>query len=120
MLGYAECVGTLDNGDDCVTGDECVSGFCNGGVCSECESDDDCYGGTCVDDTDGVGYWVCEGGLLGLGEPCTDGAECFSGFCYEAQNMFEETVCSECETNDDCGDLSACVYWFGYAVCMGI
>ena len=69
-------------GDDCNNGDDCASGFCNADVCAECEADADCMDGeTCVEDAD-AGYHVCQGGGLGaLGDACTDGAECASGFC---------------------------------------
>ena len=114
-VGYFVCESTLfDLGDDCTDGNECASGFCNGDVCSECTGDNDCAGGgTCVDDTGGVGYFVCEGGLGDLGDACTDGSECASGFC-------NGNVCSECEDNNDCGAAEACVDdtgGVGYFVC---
>ncbi|MFH2008296.1 MAG: hypothetical protein ABI333_17055, partial [bacterium] len=63
-------------GDACTAGADCVSGFCNGDVCSECEGDGDCPGAqTCEDDTGGVGYFVCQGGDGALGDACTEGAD---------------------------------------------
>ena len=103
-------------GADCTSGDGCNSGFCNADLCSECEADGDCGADeTCVDDSDGVGYFVCQADALGaLGDACTDGAECRSGFC-------NADLCSECETDADCGANETCVDdtdGVGYFVCQ--
>ena len=114
-LGYFVCQGgAAALGEACTEGADCESGFCNEEVCSECEFGDDCDGTQeCVEDAD-LGYYVCEGVLAGLGETCTEGADCESGFC-------NENVCSECEVNEDCGGANECVEDadLGYYVCEG-
>lgn len=112
--GYASCVGTATLGDSCDSDQQCISESCNTGVCSECNSDSDCNGGTCTDDRSGTGYFVCEGEL---GEDCNNDDDCGLGYCYPAQD-----VCSECANDEDCGVLMDCVYdnGDGYASCTGI
>lgn len=113
---YASCVGTGALGNICNTGDQCASGFCQGGVCSQCETTQDCTGGgDCVDDTSGVGYYVCRGGL---GDVCADAADCNSGFCYDPVGPGANR-CSECETNQDCPNNGFCApnLQLSYAVC---
>ncbi len=117
-FGFASCVGTIALGDNCQNGDQCLSGACRGNVCSECERDSDCIGGgTCLDDMAGVGYFVCTGGY---GDTCTGGADCGSGFCYDAGGGPGQ-VCSECENQTDCGAQQDCSFSGadGYASCVG-
>ncbi|MFH2004966.1 MAG: hypothetical protein ABI333_00135, partial [bacterium] len=122
-VGYFVCqggnLGAL--GDACTDGAECQSAFCNGDVCSECEGDGDCAGGgTCVDDTGGVGYFVCQGGSGLLGDTCNDGAECVSGYCFNPPGPGPH-ICSECEVDGDCSGTMTCNFTAGdaYAVCGG-
>lgn len=117
-LDYAVCVGTGVLGASCTGNEQCASTHCNSGICSECQADGDCTaGGTCEDDRSGVGYFVCTGGL---GDACTDGTECGTGYCFNPQGPGPNR-CSECELNGDCGAQRACQYSVGdqYASCVG-
>ncbi len=122
-MGYFVCEGSTLGalGDACIAGTECVSGFCNSDLCSECEGDGDCAGALgCVDDTGGVGYFVCEGGSAALGEDCTDGTDCTSGYCFDTPGP-GSFVCSECEVEGDCTAPMTCNYEWGddWATCGG-
>jgi Notch-like protein len=113
--GYASCVGTGALGNICNNGGQCESNFCAGGVCSQCEGDGDCTGGgSCIDDRNGQGYYVCAGGL---GNVCTTGTDCNSGFCYDPPVGSDR--CSECETSQDCPNNGTCApnLQLTYAVC---
>ena len=115
--GYALCLGTGALGVSCDSGTQCVSTFCNGGVCSQCQLDADCDGGgTCVDDTDGVGWFVCAGGL---GDSCAGADECNTGFCFDAGAA--GSLCSLCAGNGDCAVQQECAFDgdLGYALCVG-
>lgn len=117
-LGYAVCVGTGNLGASCTQDAQCASTHCTSGVCSECESEQDCTeGGTCVDDRSGVGYFICTGGL---GDACTTGTDCGTGYCYDPPGPGSNR-CSECEVNGDCGAQRSCRYSLGdqYASCVG-
>ena len=121
VLGSGGCGSSTNQppgalGEDCASGAGCASGFCKGSVCSECAADGDCEANeVCFDDTAGVGYFVCQGGL---GDTCTTGSDCSSGFCFNPPGP-GALVCSECELDGDCPQGSTCNYSFldGYAVC---
>jgi len=119
--GYGQCAGFGQLGDACSAGSDCASGFCNNQLCSQCEGDDDCGGGACLESAPGE-YFQCDGGL---GDDCTDAGDCNSGFCFDAPGGGNSDVCSECLIDDDCGPDEACVFdgggiiggGVGYAVC---
>lgn len=113
---YARCVGMGMLGDACTAGSDCGSGFCAGGVCSECNVDVDCGdGGACDDQTASTGYFVC---LAPFGSPCQNSVECGSGYCNQGQ--FFDT-CAECEQDSDCAAGQTCGISIGqlYARCEG-
>jgi hypothetical protein len=116
-VGYFVCEGgTLGElGDACTAGNECESGFCNGDVCSECEGNGNCPGTETCEYDGGVGYFVCQSALGALGDACTLGSECVSGFC-------NTNLCSECEVDGDCAGALTCgddTGGVGYFVCEG-
>jgi hypothetical protein len=114
-LGYASCVGIADLGESCDIDNQCVSGYCTGGVCSDCGSNGDCDGGTCSEGIDG--YYFCTTPLAG---DCSENDECESGYCYDRPGP-QGSICSVCELNEDCGEYQECAYDGGleYAVCIG-
>ncbi len=117
-LGYAMCVGAGDLGDTCSGDGQCASAICNMGVCSQCRDAMDCgTGATCLDDRTGVGYFSCSGGL---GDRCTTGTECGSGFCFNPRGPGANR-CSQCEVNGDCAVQQECDYsrQDQYASCVG-
>lgn len=122
-LEYATCSGALALGDACSDDAECRSAICNVAgddpVCSECRSAADCSdGGQCVDDLDGAGYWLCSGGL---GDACSDGLDCASGYCFDGGAPYGGR-CSTCEDATDCSGQQECIFRVldGYATCVGV
>jgi hypothetical protein len=113
-LGYVCVRANLGGlGDPCTDGAQCASGFCNNDLCSECEGNGDCPGAqTCVDDTAGVGYFVCLGDLAAI---CQSGTDCASGFCFNPPGPGSH-YCSECETNTDCGSTTPTCTWDAVAL----
>jgi hypothetical protein len=114
-LGYHVCVGgEVVLGEACNEGAECASGFCKNDTCATCEEDQDCDGAlVCVSD-ETLGYFDCQRSAAALGEDCSAGLDCSSGFC-------NSQVCSQCESNQDCGQDQTCVLSerLGYHVCEG-
>jgi DNA-binding beta-propeller fold protein YncE len=76
VLGYRVCRGGDKlRGNACSSGEECLSGFCNNGRCSECNTDEDCSGlQRCMqaakDETSW--YYACVGGMGADGASCID------------------------------------------------
>jgi hypothetical protein len=100
--------------DAAVQAAECASGFCHGGVCSECGEDEDCPGAQTCEWQTGQERFGCQGGDATLGSGCQSSAECASGFC-------EVGVCGGCADEDDCRGEQVCGVdqQLGYAVCQG-
>ena len=116
-LGYFVCTSEEEKselGEPCTDGTECASGFCKESICSLCEQDNDCAGEMLCEEDPDLGYYTCQGGDGELGDPCTDGTECASGFC-------KEEVCSECEEDSDCDGALTCEENtdLGYYICLG-
>ena len=111
------CVPDGDDGDPCMRGEMCLSGFCADGVCCNsaclgvCEScNQPALNGMCAPvaiGTDpqmecGVGR-VCNGASIPMcidedrpnGEMCTDGLQCESGYCVDG-------VCCDALCNGTC------------------
>jgi len=73
-----DCGGPCPNckdGDVCAIADDCISNFCDAGICALCVANDDCdllefcsEAGVCADD-------------LPNGEPCADDSGCLEGEC---------------------------------------
>lgn len=80
------------NDDSCVTGDDCISGFCGNGFCDNCNGDAQCGGGFYCEDATGQ----CRQ-KLNNGATCNDGAECASGNCPG-----DDGVCCDKPCNADC------------------
>lgn len=106
-------------GDMCANDDECKSGNCysnplaGGGVCSECNEDQDCAdAGTGISCSIGmVGYAVCEDGSLG--DQCMSQAACQDGlYCDSLINIpipgIIPDFCGECADSADCADGMIC------------
>jgi hypothetical protein len=93
---------------------ECRSGFCHGGVCSQCGEDVDCPGAQSCEWQPESRLFVCAGGDTPLGGACEESSECGSGFC-------EAAVCGECRGDDDCRGAQVCEMSesASYRVCQG-
>jgi hypothetical protein len=125
-----ECAGSLvcngsslcraPNGDACVLGTECVSGFCADGVCCSAVCTGTCQACTAVKKGSGVngvcgnigvgldpdnecfGGLSCSGAgacsLLANGTSCTNNGECTSGFCVDGVccSSVCNTLCNAC------------------------
>ncbi|MBU1221413.1 hypothetical protein KKF34_15395 [Myxococcota bacterium] len=113
-----DCGGTDCNpcglGFDCITGDDCTSGFCNeNNLCSIPEGCNDGELGGSETDVD------CGGGECspcGLGKHCETGNDCVSGFCDENSLCAVAASCTDGEknineTDIDCGgqECNPCV-----------
>ncbi len=123
-----ECAGCND-GAKCAADTDCVSGFCNGGVCSVVSCDDnakngaetdvDCGGTTCLPCADGracvnntdCSSGSCNFGMCGPMDPCSDGVltgtetdiDCggsCSVKCLAGKN---------CQMSDDCAEGLVCI-----------
>ncbi len=102
----AELGGACADGCDCVT-EECFVVGPLGGVCSECDSDEDC-----PDDNSGCNFGnplngtaaVCSDGSVGSGcesaDACQDGLFCPS--LIEVPGIISVSTCSECAVDADC------------------
>ena len=115
-LGYYACVEIVlgELGASCSGNEDCASGHCKSNVCSECRNDNHCVGAQeCVDDTAGVGYFICQGGDLALGAPCDVDSACASGVC-------NNNTCSACQFDAECPGLATCEADFdlGYFNCV--
>lgn len=108
-------------GGQCTTDDDCESMNCytnplmpDGGVCSECNADQDC-----VDAMTGIscsisameGYAVCEDGSLGdqcmSQDACQDGLFCDAVINVPIPGVIPNT-CGECSDSGDCMDGLIC------------
>lgn len=99
---------------------ECASGKCYvlgafGGVCSECETDDDCTEATgfgCNLPNPLVGVPATCSATGGTGENCEDETACADGlFCaviFEIPGIFSSSSCGECESDMDCEPGKLC------------
>lgn len=101
-------------GGQCTNDDECESMNCyttplmpDGGVCSECNEDQDCVdAGSGISCTfGGLGYATCTDGSLGnqcmSQEACQDGFFCEAVIDIPIPGIVPNT-CSECSTSADC------------------
>ncbi|MCA9705064.1 MAG: hypothetical protein KDK70_04335 [Myxococcales bacterium] len=96
-------------GQPCADPSECCSGACFtvgalGGVCSECDSDEDCgWGCNFGNPLAGIPA-VCGDGGLGAG--CETSSACQPGLVcnavVELPGIIESSGCSECASDDDC------------------
>ena len=102
-----------ENGEMCASDDECKSMNCysnplaGGGVCSDCNEDQDCVdAGTGISCSIGMaGFATCEDGSAG--DQCMSQAACMDGLFCDA--LIEIPIpgvipdfCGECRTSDDC------------------
>jgi len=109
----AELGGACADGCDCVT-EECFVVGPLGGVCSECDSDEDC-----PDAESGCNFGnplngtaaTCSDGSVGSG--CQSADACQAGlFCptlIEVPGIISVATCSECEADGDCMGGQLCV-----------
>ncbi len=121
-----------DNGAMCVDGEcDCASSECFlvgplGGVCSDCDADEDC--------ADSTGFGCNFGNPLTgvpavcsttgeLGEGCESADACAEGlFCptlIEVSGILEAATCSECEVDTDCGAMQICAPTYDIANIAG-
>lgn len=67
-----------DNGRMCLAGSDCKSTLCSGGFCTGCTAHGDCA----------TALWYCElptgfcKAKKSIGQACTQGYECLTGYCY--------------------------------------
>jgi hypothetical protein len=108
------------NGDSCTDMCGCASGKCFvvdalGGVCSDCEGDEDCadmggFGCNFGNPLTGVPAVCSQTGELGEG--CESGDACAAGlFCttlIEVPGVISAATCSECEMDSDCMGGQVC------------
>lgn len=104
---YSQCMppGALADGLRCLRDENCASGICGGGVCSECRTAADCGGAACVPTE--VGATRCDRGR-GAGATCFVHGDCDSGVCEgEALLGCDGALRRECASESDCpGQLS--------------
>ena len=109
--------GPQPNGSPCSADDECESEICVqipalGGVCSECETDQQC-----MDSGEGLNctlgaqqYFACADGSLGTmcmsDAACMDGLHCAT--VLDLGGLFNDQFCSECGEDTDCADGQLC------------
>ena len=110
--------GNLENGEQCMSNDECASGMCFlagilGGICSECLTEEDCDWGCNLPNplSDPPIGAMCGSG--GLGEGCNTEDACMDDghFCAEiidVPGVLSASTCSECLTTADCTDPQVC------------
>jgi len=90
--GFDLCTGLT--GENCTGSEECETGICSGGVCIECESDNDCNTGEyCL-------LGICEEKKK-TGGNCSENYECNSDNCFNGR-------CIECKLNTDCNPGEYC------------
>lgn len=120
--------GPQPNGSPCDSGEECESEICYqipmfGGVCSECETDQDC-----MDSREGlncslgqIGYAECLDG--GLGTMCMSDESCEGDLvCAQVIDLggiFNDQFCSECKIDGDCPDGQLCTPQFDLTAFTG-
>jgi hypothetical protein len=98
------------DGEQCMLDAECMSGFCYvvgilGGVCGECNSDDDCPTGGCSPPNPLTGQGsVCNDGNYGEGcdsdDVCVGSLVCAT--IIDIPGIITESTCSQCRTDADC------------------
>src|SRR5262249_12344814 len=70
-------------GDACLKGFECASGFCSGGVCCDSLCAGPCESCSVADGTSVVGTCTpLDGVACDDGNPCTQTAKCSAGICF--------------------------------------
>jgi hypothetical protein len=86
--GGADCP-PCDNGDMCLLGRDCETGFCDVDTCAACGNDGDC---SALPDT------YCDAGICtpkkAPGDGCGTGNECLSGFCPAQDHVCCGSPCS--------------------------
>ena len=114
------CAGPIDQGGECSDDCECSTGQCYvtgplGGVCSECNEDDDCIGVTghgCNPGNPIVGTAAVCSQTGGLGEGCESDAVCQSGLgcsvVVDIPGILTNLACGECIEDFDCEDVLLC------------
>ena len=94
-------------GAACDRDQQCATGACNNGACSECKSDAECEEGRSCSLSAGQPfksrYWplICGGGQLRreAGESCTGDSDCQSSDCQEAETLCDPNLnCEDSET----------------------
>jgi hypothetical protein len=124
--------GEGDNGEQCMSDDECASGMCFlagilGGICGDCLTEDDCMWGCHFPEvlaTPPVGAY-CDDGAIGAG--CDTNAGCMGGLecvvVLDIPGIVTIRGCSECDSDNDCTDQCVPVYGLpdfdGYWECVG-
>ena len=105
-------------GERCLFDDECKTGICCDGQCSECCSDDDCNDMISCIEPDPLEPNRCgpEDRLQPEGASCLKDEDCRSGVCEAAVDRAYLSICTSdgrlCTSNDDCpGYLSNDAIW---------
>lgn len=113
--------GTVAEGGDCITAEDCAAGTCDigqGDCAGTCAPGSDCFGNTC-DDTqycDDVAQDCVD--LKADGETCEGNGQCADGLgCYFADANASDGTCTPfgsaaqgdyCDVNSDCADGLVC------------
>lgn len=113
--------GVLDDGEACDNGDDngtgpdqcrldCTLPFCGDGItdsaeaCDDADANSDTEADACRLD---CALPVCGDGVVDQGESCDDGNNNDNDACAGCEPT-EDVLCTECESNDDCGISGAC------------
>ena len=116
-----DCNVCAPNGSLCMSGPDCCSGTCVGGVCEDacfpdgnmCSAFDQCCSNSCVNGT-------CESACSPDGSFCGDPDECCSGiciagFCGPSECPSDGSPCQECIAQQCCSEILGC---FGSPDCI--
>lgn len=117
----AQCNQCTPNGGPCMTGPNCCSGTCVGGVCQNactpdggmCNSSFECCSGSC---NGGVCQEACspDGTTCGSDPECCSG-NCIGGFCGFSQCPSDGSECGDCVAQSCCTQVLDC---FGNPDCI--
>lgn len=122
--------GTQPNGAMCNDSSECMSGHCFvvgilGGLCGECETDDDCPGGGCSlpNPLANPPYGsVCNDGGYGSGcmgdDVCADGLVCAT--VIDVPGVLTASTCGECTSDAECDAGFVCAPDIAVASLTGV
>ncbi len=120
------CAAKLANGVVCSADVDCTTGHCVDGVCCDDKCTDECwtcdgasnggYPGVCAGMQVGIADTMCKGNQVcnnnavcssPLGSPCTSGAQCIYGNCYDG--VCCDTICTgTCTTCNAPGSVGIC------------
>ena len=129
-VGYGACMAPPERGlgEACLGDSECLTGSCRSGICSDCNTSEDCSdGGECERPTpegeypDGTEPYRCTTslGALETGASCAAHSDCASQSCVGSGGNVQMCLPTgrPCETDDDCDPADTLSVW-GDANCV--